>query len=158
MRRSSPVVIAALSALAAVAFGTTGAGASPASVTGGGAGSLGGDRLQLHVSASGVGVEATGRFNVIHHTPGGLFARAVGRVDCLAVTGSSATVTGTVTQGFHSLGFELVDTRVALVIHDGEVDSFDVELSFLTGRPIAPCTAEPILSVVIDDGKFTVHG
>lgn len=157
-RRGTRTVVGVLVTVATAAGspGTADASSTP-SVTGGGAGSLGGDRLQLQLSASGTGIDADGRFNVVHHTPGGLFARAAGTVDCLAVSGSSATVTGTVTRGSHSLGFDMVGVRVSIVVHDEEVDSFDMDLSFVSGHEIPPCAAEPIFSVVVDDGRFMVR-
>jgi hypothetical protein len=154
----SRVTVAALATAATVVFGAAGAGATPPpSVTGGGTGPLGGDRLQVQLSAVGTGGDATGRFNIVHHSPDGLFARAVGQVDCLVVAESTAIVTGTVTQGSHDLGFDLVGTRVSLVIHDEEIDSVDMDLAFLSGHAIPPCSAEPILTDVIDDGQFMVR-
>jgi hypothetical protein len=157
-RVTSRVTVAALAMVAAVVFGAVRADATPPpSVTGGGTGPLGGDRLQVQLSAIGTGGDANGRFNIVHHTPDGLFARAVGRVDCLVVAESTAIVTGSVTQGFHELGFDLVGTRVSLVIHDEEIDSVDMDLSFLSGHAIPPCSAAPILTDVIDDGQFRVR-
>ncbi len=66
-------------------------------------------------------------------------------------------MTGTIKEGFADLGVDPVGERVSLVIHDQEVDSVDMDLSFVSGHTIAPCSAEPILTVVIEDGEFNVR-
>lgn len=93
----------------------------------------------------------------MHHTPDGIFAHLAGDVDCLAVTGSTALVTGTITDGFDDLGIDPIGERVSLVIHDQQADSVDMDVSFVSGHAIRPCTAAPILRVGIDDGNFKVR-
>ncbi len=73
------------------------------------------------------------------------------------MTGSTAVVTGTITQGFDDLGIDPVGERVSLVIHDENADSFDMDVSFVSGHAIPPCSARPILSVLIDNGQLRVR-
>lgn len=98
-----------------------------------------------------------GRFNIAHHTPDGIFAHLAGHVDWVAVTGSTAVVTGTITEGFDDIGIDPIGARVSLVIHDQEVDSLEMNVSFVSGHTIPPCSAEPILTVGIADGQFKVR-
>lgn len=150
--------IAAAALAAVTALGAGSAGATPApGVSGGGAGPLDGDWVQVQLSARGIDSTANGRFNIVHHTPDGIFAHLAGQVDCLAVTGSTAVVTGTITEGVDNLGIDPVGERVSLVIRDQNVDSFDMDVSFVSGHAIPPCSAEPILTVAIDDGQFKVR-
>lgn len=146
-------VVAAVTALVA-----TGAGATPApSVSGGGAGAFDSDRVQVQLTGRGSDSTASGRFTIVHHTPDGIVAHLTGQIDCLAVTGSTAVVTGTITEGFDDLGIDPVGERVSLVVHDQEIDSVDMDVSFVSGHSIPPCAAQPILTVVIDDGQFKVR-
>lgn len=89
--------------------------------------------------------------------PNGIFTHLAGDVDCLAVTGATAVVTGTITEGFDELGIDPIGERVSLVVRDQPVDSVDMDVSFVSGHAIPPCSAEPILTVVIDDGEFMVR-
>lgn len=154
--RAAVGILAALIAL--IAEPGSSAGASPApGVTGGGVGPLDSDRVQVQLTASGTDGAARGRFNIVHRTPEGVFAHLAGDVDCLAVRGSTAVATGTITEGFDDLGIDPAGERVSLVIHDEHVDSIDMDVSFVSGHTIPPCTAQPILTVVIDDGNFKVR-
>lgn len=158
--RVARLAVGALVAFAALVAGVGDAGAGATrtpSVTGGGAGSLDSERVQVELSARGSGSDAKGRFNIVHHTPDGIFAHLAGDVDCLAMTGSTAVVTGTITQGFDDLGIDPVGERVSLVIHHENADSFDMDVSFVSGHAIPPCSAQPILSVMIDNGQFRVR-
>ncbi len=156
--RVARLAVGALVAFAALVEGVGVSGATRApSVTGGGAGPLDSDRVQVELSARGTDSDAKGRFNIVHHTPDGVFAHLAGDVDCLAVTGSTAVVTGTITQGFDDLGIDPVGERVSLVIHDENADSFDMDVSFVSGHAIPPCSARPILSVLIDNGQLRVR-
>ncbi len=47
--------------------------------------------------------------------------------------------------------------RVSLVIHDETTDNFDMDVSFVSGQAIPPWSAQPIHSVVIDNGQFRVR-
>ena len=100
--------------------------------------------------ASGAG----GRFNIVHHTPDGVFAHLAGQTDCVAATGSTAVVTGTITEGFDDLGVDPAGERVSLVIYDHEVDRVDMDVSFGSEHAIPPCSAEPILTIEIDHGQL----
>lgn len=154
----SGIAVVALAAVTALVASAGGATATPApSVTGGGAGPLDSDRVQVQLTARGTDGTAKGRFNIVHHTPDGIFAHLAGEVDCLAVTGPTAVVTGTITEGFDDLGIDPIGERVSLVIRDQRVDSVGMDVSFVSGHAIAPCSAEPILRVVIDDGNFEVR-
>ena len=157
-RTASGMAALVLAALTALVASPGGAGATPPPrVTGGGAGPLGSDRVQVQLTARGTDGIAAGRFNIVHHTPNGIFAHLAGDVDCLAVTGATAVVTGTITEGFDELGIDPIGERVSLVIRDQPVDSVDMDVSFVSGHAIPPCSAEPILTVVIDDGEFKVR-
>lgn len=151
----SGMAVGTVVAIMALVAAAGGASATPASgVNGGGAGALDSDRVQVQLNARGTD---GGRFNIVHHTPDGIFAHLAGHVDCVAVTGSTAVVTGTITEGFDDLGIDPVGERVSLVIHDQEVDSVEMDVSFVSGHTIPPCSAEPILTVVIADGQFKVR-
>lgn len=150
-------VIAAMT-FAAVVAGPTHAGASPApSVTGSGSGPLEADRVQLELTARGTGTDTDGRFTIVHHTPDGVSAKLSGTVDCLGITDSTAVVTGTITHGFDDLGIDPVGERVSLVIHGGSQDSLEMDVSFVSGHAIPPCSADPILTVPLDRGVFRVR-
>ncbi|MGH9153125.1 MAG: hypothetical protein ACRD03_12165 [Acidimicrobiales bacterium] len=150
--------IAALASVVALIVSAAGAGATPApAVTGGGAGPLDSDRVQVQLTARGTGSSAKGRFNIVHHTPDGIFAHLAGDVDCLAVAGPTAVVTGTITEGFDDLGIDPIGERVSLVIHDEAVDRIDMDVAFVSGHEIRPCSAEPILTITIDHGNFQVR-
>ena len=139
--RVARLAVEALVAFAGLVAGVGVAGATRVpSVTGGGAGPLDSDRVQAELSARGTDSDAKGRFNIVHHTPDGVIAHLAGDVDCLAVTGYTAVVTGTITQGFDDLGIDPVGERVSLVIHDEIADSFDMDLSFVSGHAIPPCS------------------
>lgn len=154
-RFGSGMAVAALVAITSLAAIGGRAGATPApSVTGGGSGPLDSDRVQIQLTARGT---ASGRFSIVHHTPDGIFAHLAGEVDCLAIIGSTAVVTGTITEGFDDLGIDPVGDRLSLVIHDGEIDSFDMDVSFVSGHTIPPCSAEPILTVMVDHGQLNVR-
>lgn len=43
---------------------------------------------------------------------------------------------------------------MSLVIHDENADSFDMDVSFVSGQAFPPCSAQPIPSVMIDNGQF----
>lgn len=113
--------------------------------------------MQLQLTAWVTDGTASGRFNIVHHTRDGIFAHLASDVDCLAVNGSTAVVTGIITECFDDLGVDPVGERVSLVIHDQEVDSIDMDVSFVSGHAIPPCSAEPILTVAIDNGEFKVR-
>jgi hypothetical protein len=93
----------------------------------------------------------------VHHTPDGIFAHLAGDVDCLSISGSTAVLTGSITEGCDDLGIDPIGERVSLVIHDGETDSVDMDVSFVSGHTIAPCSTQPILTVTVDDGQFKVR-
>ncbi len=157
-RIGSGLVVAALVALTTlVAVGGSASATSVPGVSGGGAGRLDSDRVHVQLNARGTDGTASGRFNIVHHTPDGIFAHLTGDVDCVAFTGSTAVVTGTITEGFDDLGVDPVGERVSLVIHDEEVDTVDMDVSFVSGHAIPPCSADPILTIVIDNGQFRVR-
>jgi hypothetical protein len=71
----SGIAVGALAAVTALVAVGGGAGAAPElSVTGGGAGSLDSDRVQVQLSARAAQGATHGRFNIVHHTPDGIFA------------------------------------------------------------------------------------
>ncbi len=157
-RINASLFVAAVVATTALVVAAGSASAAPGSgVSGGGSGPLDSDRVQLQLTAGVTDGTASGRFNIVHHTPDGVFAHLAGEVDCVAVTGSTAVVTGTITEGFDDLGVDPVDERVSLVIHDEEVDTVDMDVSFVSWRAIPPCSADPILTIVIDNGQFRVR-
>jgi hypothetical protein len=47
----------------------------------------------------------------VHHTPDGIFAHLAGDVDCLSISGSTAVLTGTITEGFDDLGIDPIGER-----------------------------------------------
>jgi hypothetical protein len=99
-----------------------------------------------------------GRFTAIHYTAASrVFTQLQGTVDCLAVDGDVAVATGVITHGFAGIGVDPVGTRVSFRITDGEPDVFDVDLEFFSGHPIAPCTSDPILTFVVQQGNYTVR-
>jgi hypothetical protein len=154
----SGIAVGALAAVTAlVAVGGGAGAASGPSVTGGGAGSLDSDRVHVQLSARGAQGATHGRFNIVHHTPDGIFAHLAGDIDCLAISGPTAVLTGTITEGFDDLGIDPVGERISLAIHDQETDSLDMDVSFVSGHAISPCSAQPIFTVTVDDGPVEVR-
>jgi hypothetical protein len=128
-----------------------GSGELPASF-----GSLAGDRL--HVALSGRG--STGRFQIVHEgKDGGVKADLSGTIDCISVSGTTAYVTGTITEGrvADAPGFDPAGQIAAITVVDqAATDQAGVDLSFFGGpHSIAPCQAVyPYMS--IDRGNFSV--
>ena len=128
---------------------------SPA-VYGGGSGPLDADRVHVVLSARGQGPAAQGSFAILHQTPDGIFAYLSGRVDCLVVNGRDAIATGVITAGFDGLGVDPVGHRVSLAVHDTNPDTVDIDVSFVSEHPIAPCSSDPVVVIPADRGGFWV--
>jgi hypothetical protein len=106
--------------------------------------------VHVELTASGDGRGGRGRFNILHHTPDGLFAHLAGDIDCLNIAGTTALVTGSITEGFDDLGIDPGGERVSLLIDDANPDTVAMDVSFVSGHPIAPCTADPTLAITVD--------
>lgn len=136
-------------------------------VTGGGAGFIpenspvfAGDRVQLEVTARAQpNGELVGHFNLVHHAADGrVSGHLTGYVDCLAVTGTVAVVTGVITAGFDPFDVDPVGHRVSWRVADGNPDEFAVDVDFFSGHTIAPCTSDPVLTFTVEEGNFRVGG
>lgn len=131
------------------------AAAGPA-VTGSGVGTLSGapfdgDTVQTEVTAAGA-------FNIVHHTNGGgVFAHLSGYVDCATSDGHTAVLTGVITAGFDGFGVDPVGERVSIEITDGSPDTVALDVTFVSGHPIAPCTSEPLFVLPVERGNYHVR-
>jgi hypothetical protein len=129
-----------------------GSGALPAAF-----GPLTGDRIHVSLTVQG---SNQGRFQILHEgKDGGVKAELTGTIDCVTVSGTTANVTGTITQGrvTEAPGFDPAGQTAAItVVDNGTADQAGVDLSFF-GSPhsIAPCEAVyPYMA--IDRGNFSV--
>jgi hypothetical protein len=120
-------------------------------------GPLAGDRLHVSLTVQG---SSPGRFQILHEgKDGGVKAKLTGTIDCVTVSGTTAYVSGTITQGrvTEAPGFDPAGQTAAITVADnGTADQAGVDLSFF-GSPhsIAPCEAVyPYMA--IDRGNFTV--
>jgi hypothetical protein len=141
-------------ALAAGQSSVVGAGSG---VLPAGFGPFAGDRLHVALSAGG---STPDHFQILHENKdGGIRAELTGTVDCISVSGTTAYVTGTITQGrvTEAPGFDPAGQTAAITVVDaGTSDQAGVDLSFF-GSPhaIAPCQAVyPYMS--IDRGNFNI--
>jgi hypothetical protein len=138
--------------------------AAPSSVVGAGSGVLpagfgpfAGDRLHVALSTRG---SAPAHFQILHENKdGSIRAELTGTVDCISVSGTTACVTGTITQGrvTEAPGFDPAGQTAAITVVDaGTSDQAGVDLSFFgTPHAIAPCQAVyPYMS--IDRGNLSV--
>jgi hypothetical protein len=132
-----------------------GSGALPASF-----GPLAGDRIHVVLSARGSEGPSQGHFQIVHEGKGGgVKADVTGTIDCVSLSGTTAYVTGTITEGrvTEAPGFDPAGQTAAItVVDDGTSDQAGVDLSFFgTPHAIAPCQAvSPYMS--IDRGNFNV--
>lgn len=137
--------------------GMTPAAAEAPSVTGGGAGTFAdgpfaGDRVQLNVTSG-------GRFSIVHQSAsGGVFAHLVGDIDCASVRAGSATLTGVITGGYDDVGVDPVGYRVSIHLTDGVPDTFGLNVQFLSGDELAPCTGSPQFVLPAEAGGFQLRG
>ena len=125
-------------------------------VYGGGSGPFEADRVHIALNARGQGLAAKGTFVIVHQTPDGIFAFLTGQVDCLVVNGGNAIATGTITAGFDGLGIDPVGHRVSLAVHDINPDIVEMDVSFVSGHTIAPCSSTEILVIPFDRGGLRV--
>ena len=151
--RGLAVALLAVGALTGPAAAAPGIG--PA-VYGAGSGPLDEDRIHVVVTALGRSDSVRGRFVIVHQTPTGIFAYLSGEVDCLNVSGGIATVTGTINRGFDGVGIDPVGQRVSLTVRDGTPDVVDMDVSFVSGHAIGPCTADPVVSIPMTSGGFRI--
>ena len=148
------VLVSAPQALAAAPSSVVGAGSGvlPAAF-----GPLAGDRLHVALSA---GDSKPSHFQILHENKdGGIRAELTGTVDCVNVSGTTAYVTGTITQGrvTEAPGFDPAGQTAAITVVDsGSSDQAGVDLSFFgTPHAIEPCQAVyPYMP--IDRGNFNV--
>lgn len=166
MPRRAPLVLVVLAALV-VAFSADAAPDSGAS--GGGSAPFPpghpffGDRLDIDLTARAHESTARGRFTLTHlRGTGGLAGQVAGSVECVAVVGAEARVTGVISRGhvpeFAGQSVDPVGHTVALTIFDnGEDDLVLFDISFFPPHPIVGC-GPGVTPFVIDRGNFTVSG
>lgn len=151
-------LLAATACAALIVLQSVPAEAQAPLVSGGGAGYFpdevpvfGGDRVEVTLVADASG----GRFTGVHwRDSGGVFAKVTGVVDCATTVGDTVVATGVITAGFHGTGINPVGERLSLAV---TADSFAIDLGFLSGHPIAPCTSDPILALPVSQGGFRLH-
>ncbi len=83
-----------------------------------------------------------------------------GSADCLTAATSTAIVTGVITQGTDTLSnVDPVGKRVSITIDavSQSFQGFALDVSYISGHSIAPCTANPFLALVISEGNYTIH-
>lgn len=165
--RARRLVAAVAGVTVGLIAGGGGAGASPSpSVQGAGwvtlpaaFGEVAGDRVLFQVRAGGDGT-GSGRFTVVHlDDAGGLYARLVGDVTCVAGDGGAVVTTGVITHAWFRdfPGSAVVGMDAAITVVDGgRTDALGFDFEFFEGRPIAPCQAAPFL-LPVDRGDFTVR-
>lgn len=121
-------------------------------------GPLDSDTVYVTLDVRGEGPAARGVFRILHQTPAGIFANLMGDVDCLTEVGDVLVrVTGTVRAGFDGLGIDPVGHRVSIVYAFGGLRrSVSLDVSFVSGNTIPPCTADPILAVPVARGGFLI--
>jgi hypothetical protein len=161
MRRA----LVTLMCVAACALAASPAGAAPV-ISGGGAGifppvipAFAGDRLQMAVHAT-IGADGAvkGIFEGQHHfADGGHFAIIHGTIDCVAVSGNRVVLTGVITHGFDIRGIDPTGARVSIELIDGDPQIMGVDVSYVSGHPIPPCTSSPILVVPMSEGAYKIH-
>ena len=117
------------------------------------------DTIYVTLDVRGEGTAARGVFRILHQTPTGVFAHLAGDVDCLTeLPDVLVTVTGTIRAGFDGLGINPVGHRVSIVYAFGGLrPSLSLDVSFVSGHTIPPCTAEPILAFRAAHGGFRIR-
>jgi hypothetical protein len=132
--------------------------ATVTSVRGTAFGPLETDTIYVTLDVSGERTAARGVFRIIHQTPGGIFASLIGDIDCLTeIPGVLVTLTGTIRGGFDGLGINPVGHRVSILLGLELLrPSLSLDVSFASGHAIAPCTADPVLTIPIARGGFLV--
>ncbi len=140
------------------------AGPSDTTVTGGGAafiptGRFAGDRLQVDLTARvDTNSISDGRFHIaLYNSSGGVLIDVVGTADCMTAAAGTAIVTGVITQGTDTaFNVDPVGKRESITINVVS-QSFALDASYISGHPIGPCTANPIIALVISQGSYAIH-
>jgi len=153
----------AVLAIASPAQATTGG-----SVRGGGSGTfpatfgpIAGDRLHIEITATTLpNGTVHGAFQMLHrHLDGSTAAEMHGVVTCLRVTGTQASVSGTITGGkvTEAPGFDPAGQTFAVTIVDGATgDAAGLDLSFFGGPHTVPACEQVPTYLAIDEGAFSV--
>ena len=140
------------------------AGPSDTTVTGGGAafiptGRFAGDRLQVDLTARvDTNSNSDGRFHIaLYNASGGVLSDLHGSADCMTAANGTAIVTGVITQGTATVfNVDPVGQRVSITIN-AVSQSFALDVSYLSGHPISPCSANPFIALVVSQGSYTIH-
>src|SRR5260370_25863877 len=93
----------------------------------------------------------------MHGASAGVLIALRGGGDCLTAANGTANGTGVIPQGTATVfNVDPVGQRVSITIN-AVSQSFALDVSYLSGHPISPCSANPFIALVVSQGSYTIH-